>query len=47
MTALTEEQLAEEKEINEKALSYAAGYNWNVLCQKFLKENPDMAEMLS
>lgn len=45
--SLTEEQLAEEKEINEKALSYAAGYNWNVICQKFLKENPDMAEILS
>ncbi len=45
--SLTEEQLAKEKEENEKELSYAAGYNWNVLCQKFLKENPDMAEMLS
>ena len=45
--SLTEEQLAKEKEENEKELSYAAGYNWNVLCQKFLKENPDMAEILS
>lgn len=45
--SLTEEQLAKEKEENEKEFSYAAGYNWNVLCQKFLKENPDMAEMLS
>ncbi len=45
--SLTEEQLAKEKEENEKELSYAAGYNWNVICQKFLKENPDMAEMLS
>mgnify|MGYP001032525863 FL=1 len=45
--SLTEEQLAKEKEENEKEFSYAAGYNWNVLCQKFLKENPDMAEILS
>lgn len=42
-----EEQLAEEKEINDKALSYAVRHNWEVICQKFVKESCDVEEMLS
>lgn len=42
-----EEQLAEEKEINDKALSYAVRHNWEVICQKLVKENRDLEEMLS